>query len=169
MSSRNRRELLEAAAAASALIALGSRAQASPLDPPGVTWTRSVCRSCDRECGLYVGARDGKVVAVKGDPDDRDASLRCPKGFVLPHGCEGTITVAGVLLVTAPGSGPRVAARLAAEPGLSLTGGDGDARIAAVWAAANGATLEGLSERLLASDPEIRGVFPTFVARDAAR
>jgi hypothetical protein len=75
-------------------------------------------------------------------------------------------TVAGVLFVTAPGAGPRVAARLVAEPGLTLAGGDGDSRVAAVWEAPDGAALESLSQRLLAEDPELLGVFPTFVGRD---
>jgi hypothetical protein len=169
MGPRNRRELLEAAAAASALIALGSRAQAAPADLPGVTWTRSVCRSCPLECGLHVGTRDGKVVAVKRDPEGHDAGFLCAEVFLLPEGGLGLTTVAGVLLVTAPGAAARVAARLTAEKGLTLAGGDGHARIAAIWEAADGASLEALAERLLASDPELLGVFPTYVARDSAR
>jgi hypothetical protein len=73
-------------------------------------------------------------------------------------------TVAGVVFVTAPGAELRVAARLAHEPGLTLTGGDGDSRIAAVWEAPDGATLEALAERLLAETQELLGVFPTSVA-----
>jgi hypothetical protein len=169
MSPRNRHELLEAAAAASALIALGSRAQAAPADAPGVTWTRSVCRSCPMECGIRVGARDGQVVAVKRDPESHDGGFLCAEVFRLPEDGKGLTAVAGVLLVTAPGAAARVAARLASEPGLILAGGDGHARIAAVLEAANGATLEALAERLLASDPELLGVFPTYVARDAVR
>ncbi len=75
-------------------------------------------------------------------------------------------TVAGVLFVTAPGAGLRVAARLAREPGLTLAGGDGESRIAAVWEAEDGATLEALAERLLGEDAELLGVYPTFVAED---
>jgi hypothetical protein len=75
-------------------------------------------------------------------------------------------TVAGVLVLTAPGAGPRVAARLVREPGVTLTGGDGESRIAAVWEGADGATLERLAGQLLADDPEILGLFPTFVGRD---
>jgi hypothetical protein len=74
--------------------------------------------------------------------------------------------VAGVVLQTAPGAGPRVAARLALEPGMTLAGGDGDARVALVWEAADGATLDALAEALLARDPEILGVYPTFVGND---
>ncbi len=75
-------------------------------------------------------------------------------------------TVAGLVFVTAPGAAVRVAARLVGEPGLTLSGGDGDSRVAAVWEAADGAALESLSERLLAKDPEVLGVFPTFVGND---
>lgn len=75
-------------------------------------------------------------------------------------------TVAGVVFQTAPGAAARVAARLAAEPGLTLAGGDGDSKVAAVWEAPDGAALEALAERLLAEVPELLGVFPTFVGRD---
>ncbi len=78
-------------------------------------------------------------------------------------------TVAGVLLQTVPGAGPRVAARLASEPGITLAGGDGDARVALVWEAEDGAALEALAEALLARDPEILGVYPTFVGDDGER
>jgi hypothetical protein len=74
--------------------------------------------------------------------------------------------VAGVVLETVPGAEVRVAARLAAEPGLELVGGDGDRRLAVVWTGASGADLERLSERILASDAEVLGVFPTFVGSD---
>ena len=78
-------------------------------------------------------------------------------------------TVAGVLRVTAPRAGPRVAARLAGEPGLTLAGADGDSRVAAILEAPDGAALEALSERLLAENAEILGVFPTFVGQDEER
>ena len=74
-------------------------------------------------------------------------------------------TVAGVIFVTAPGAGPRVAARLAGEQGITLQGGDGDCRVAAVWEAPDGATLVSWSERLLAETEELLGIFPTFVGR----
>ena len=74
--------------------------------------------------------------------------------------------VAGVVLETAPGAEVRVAARLAREPGLELVGGDGDRRLAVVWTGASGAELERLTERLLADDADVLGVFPTFVGTD---
>jgi hypothetical protein len=74
--------------------------------------------------------------------------------------------VAGIVFLTAPGAGPLVAARLASEPGITLEGGDGDSKVAAVWEAPDAATLESWSERLLAENPELLGVFPTFVGTD---
>jgi hypothetical protein len=77
------------------------------------------------------------------------------------------IVVAGVIVETAPGAEVRVAARLARQPGLELAGGDGDRRLAAVWTGASGAELERFGERLLAEDPEVLGIFPTYVGTDA--
>jgi hypothetical protein len=77
------------------------------------------------------------------------------------------VIVAGVVFETVPGAAPRVAARLLREPALELHGGDGDRRLAAVFCGEDGAALERLGERLLRSDGEILGVFPTLVADDA--
>jgi hypothetical protein len=74
--------------------------------------------------------------------------------------------VAGVVIETAPGAAPRVAARLLGERTLELRGGDGDRRLAAVFIGADGAALEALARRLVRSDPEVLGVFPTYVAAD---
>jgi hypothetical protein len=76
------------------------------------------------------------------------------------------MVVAGVVFETASGAGPRVAARLAREPGVELAGGDGRCRIAAVCQARDGAELEALARRLLSEDQEILGIYPTFVGRD---
>jgi hypothetical protein len=73
------------------------------------------------------------------------------------------MVVAGVLIETTPGAAPLVAGRLALAPGVTLQGGDGTRRIAAVLEAVDGAALEALTERLLRDDERILGVFPTFV------
>jgi hypothetical protein len=78
------------------------------------------------------------------------------------------VIVAGVVIETVPGAAPRVAARLLAEPGLELKGGDGDRRLALVFTSDGGASLVAFAERLLAADPEVLGVFPTFVADEDA-
>jgi hypothetical protein len=72
--------------------------------------------------------------------------------------------LAGVVIETAPGAAPRVAARLLRERGLELHGGDGDRRLAAVFSGPDGAALEAFAERIVQDDPEVLGVFPTFVA-----
>jgi nitrate reductase NapAB chaperone NapD len=74
--------------------------------------------------------------------------------------------VAGVVIETVEGAAPRVAARLLALPGLELQGGDGDRRLAAVFTGTDGRALEALAERLVQEDPEVLGVFPTFVGDD---
>ncbi len=73
------------------------------------------------------------------------------------------MVVAGVLIETTPGAAPLVAGRLALAPGVTLQGGDGNRRIAAVLEAVDGAALEALTEQLLRDDARILGVFPTFV------
>jgi hypothetical protein len=76
--------------------------------------------------------------------------------------------VAGVVIETAPGAAPRVAARLLREraSGLELHGGDGDRRLAAVFTGRDGGALEALAERLVRQDDEVLGVFPTYVAHE---
>ncbi len=74
--------------------------------------------------------------------------------------------VAGVLVETAPGAAPRVGARLAGLPGVSVEGSDGDRRLALVWVAADGAALRRETERLLSEDPDLLGIHPTFVGRE---
>ena len=75
--------------------------------------------------------------------------------------------IAGVVIETVAGAEPRVAARLLRVSGLTLQGGDGQRRIAAVLEGPDGTTLEQLTERLVSLDAEILGVFPTFVADEA--
>jgi hypothetical protein len=76
------------------------------------------------------------------------------------------MVVAGILIETAPGAEARVAARLLALPGITLEGGDGQRRIAAVLQAASGAALEDLTRRVLAEDEEVLGIYPTFVGAE---
>ena len=79
----SRRDFLKATAAASALSALGAPGRV--LAEEGVTWTKSVCRYCGTGCGLFVGVKGGKVVAVRGDKENHNAGLLCLKGFLLPQ------------------------------------------------------------------------------------
>ncbi len=80
----SRRDFLKTAAAASALSALGLPGPVAAAD--GATkWVKSVCRYCGTGCGLYVGVRDDKVVAVQGDPENHNAGFLCVKGMLLPQ------------------------------------------------------------------------------------
>lgn len=55
------------------------------LDDPGVTWSKAPCRFCGTGCGVMVGVRDGKVVAVAGDQQNPvNLGLLCVKGYHLP-------------------------------------------------------------------------------------
>jgi nitrate reductase NapA len=50
-----------------------------------LTWTKAPCRYCGTGCGVEVGVRDGRVMAVRGDeasPVNR--GLLCVKGYHLP-------------------------------------------------------------------------------------
>jgi nitrate reductase NapAB chaperone NapD len=76
--------------------------------------------------------------------------------------------IAGVVIQTLPGQGPDVAMRLTGVEGLSLRGGDGEDRIAAVWSAETAESLESLAESLVKTDESILGVFPVFIGDDAA-
>lgn len=78
----------------------------------------------------------------------------------------GFMVVAGVLITTVPGKAPAVAADLAVEPHLSLVGGDGHERLAAVVRRPSGEELERWAEALVAADERVLGVFPTFVATE---
>ncbi len=51
----------------------------------GVQWDKAPCRYCGTGCGVEVGVRDGRIVAVRGDeaaPVNR--GLLCTKGYHLP-------------------------------------------------------------------------------------
>ncbi|KDA54266.1 nitrate reductase [Thermoanaerobaculum aquaticum] len=80
----SRREFLESAAAASALAALSGLPRPAQA-AGGEKWVKSVCRYCGTGCGLYIGVRDGKVFAVKGDKENHNQGFLCLKGFLLPQ------------------------------------------------------------------------------------
>lgn len=76
------------------------------------------------------------------------------------------MVVAGLVIETVPRSAESVARRLGRQPGLEIKGVDGDCRIAAVWTGESGEDLEQASERIVAEDEEVLGIFPTFVGQD---
>jgi len=56
-----------------------------PLADKSLTWSKAPCRFCGTGCGVMVGVRDGKVVAVAGDRQNPvNLGLLCVKGYHLP-------------------------------------------------------------------------------------
>ncbi|ADD66892.1 molybdopterin oxidoreductase [Denitrovibrio acetiphilus DSM 12809] len=82
----SRRTFLKAsvatAAAASVGIAMPKNAEAArgaDVDK----WVKGACRFCGTGCGVYIGVKDGKVVAIKGNPDAQtNFGFLCVKGFL---------------------------------------------------------------------------------------
>ena len=84
-----RRELLKRSAALAAAAAAGIPVGRSALGAmetaragDGIAWDRGVCRFCGTGCGILVGTKGTRVVAVKGDPDAPvNRGLLCVKGY----------------------------------------------------------------------------------------
>lgn len=79
-----RREfLLKSALAFAAGVAASSnlpKAIANPDD--GLVWQKAPCRFCGTGCGVMVGVKDGRVVAVQGDLENPvNRGLLCAKGY----------------------------------------------------------------------------------------
>ena len=58
-------------------------------------WVRTTCGYCSVGCGMLLGVRDGKAVAVQGDPDHPvNRGRLCPKGLTEHHtiGADGRLT-----------------------------------------------------------------------------
>ncbi|HET9769564.1 MAG TPA: molybdopterin-dependent oxidoreductase [Acidimicrobiia bacterium] len=57
-------------------------------------WVRTTCGYCSVGCGMLLGVRDGRAVAVQGDPDHPvNRGRLCPKGLTEHHtiGAEGRL------------------------------------------------------------------------------
>ncbi|WP_456323294.1 nitrate reductase catalytic subunit NapA [Hydrogenimonas sp.] len=87
MSTISRRDFLKSAAAATAASAVGMsvptevEAKANTAEG-GWRWDKAVCRFCGTGCGIMVATKNGKIVAVKGDPAAPvNRGLNCIKGY----------------------------------------------------------------------------------------
>ncbi|MDZ7639435.1 MAG: molybdopterin-dependent oxidoreductase [Bryobacterales bacterium] len=57
---------------------------ASKIDVPldSLTWKKAPCRFCGTGCGLLIGLKEGRALAVKGDPASAvNQGLACVKGY----------------------------------------------------------------------------------------
>ncbi|SDC40872.1 MULTISPECIES: molybdopterin-dependent oxidoreductase [unclassified Candidatus Frackibacter] len=85
-----RRSFLKASAAAAVMTAAGVNPKEKSLLSVAKAssevdkWTKAPCRFCGTGCGVLVGVKDGKVVAVKGDKKNPvNKGFLCIKGYSL--------------------------------------------------------------------------------------
>lgn len=80
----NRRDFIKNTAIASAASVAGLTVPSSVManQQDSWRWDKSVCRFCGTGCGIMVARKDGKIVAVKGDPAAPvNRGLNCIKGY----------------------------------------------------------------------------------------
>ena len=63
-------------------ITFGAASKVGETQLPSVAWKKTPCRFCGTGCGLLVGIKDNRAVAVKGDPASPvNQGLACVKGY----------------------------------------------------------------------------------------
>ncbi len=78
----SRREFIKRSIAAATAAAVGIRTAEAAEADAGVSWDPTPCRFCGVGCGILVGTRGDRVVAIKGDPDAPvNRGLLCVKGY----------------------------------------------------------------------------------------
>jgi len=91
----DRRGFIKAVGLATGVVAFGCDAErerdsalaAAPegLSPADLDWKKAPCRYCGTGCGVEVGVKDNKVLAVRGDEKSPvNKGLLCVKGYHLP-------------------------------------------------------------------------------------
>jgi len=81
-----RRDFIKAAATAAVVSVAGGPglARAFPVSDE-ISWHKSVCRFCGTGCGVMLGMRAGRLVALRGDPKHPTTKgLVCAKALFLP-------------------------------------------------------------------------------------
>ncbi|MCP4593751.1 MAG: molybdopterin-dependent oxidoreductase, partial [bacterium] len=82
-----RREFIRAAAATAVVSVAGQPKTLANLSPKDdeIQWVKSVCRFCGTGCGVMLGVRDRRLVALRGDPEHPTTKgLVCAKALFLP-------------------------------------------------------------------------------------
>ena len=83
----DRRDFIKSAAASAACASAGialpsSMAAAQNAAEKGWRWDKAACRFCGTGCGVMIATKEGKIVAVKGDPEAPvNRGLNCIKGY----------------------------------------------------------------------------------------
>ncbi|WP_333593433.1 molybdopterin-dependent oxidoreductase [Anaerospora hongkongensis] len=88
----SRRDFLKAVAVSTALAGSGCSFEAGGRGTQGPAvsedaqrWVKGVCRYCGTGCGVLAGVSRGKIITVKGDPENPVNKGRlCVKGILLP-------------------------------------------------------------------------------------
>ena len=78
-----RREFLETTAVSIALSVLLGPGTVSAQEGEADKWIKGVCRYCGTGCGVLVGVKGDKAVAIKGDPKNHNQGRLCLKGAML--------------------------------------------------------------------------------------
>lgn len=80
-----RRGFIKTAAVTAVTAATVNPALAEARDLTKTEWVKSVCRFCGTGCGVQLGVRGGKLVALRGDPKHPTTKgLVCAKALFLP-------------------------------------------------------------------------------------
>ncbi len=74
---------LSAATAAAASVGIPMPKGAQAADKDVDKWVKGACRFCGTGCAVYVGVKDGKAVAIKGNTEGKtNFGFLCVKGFL---------------------------------------------------------------------------------------
>ena len=73
-----------------------SMAAAENAAEKGWRWDKAACRFCGTGCGVMIATKEGKIVAVKGDPEAPvNRGLNCIKGYFNAKIMYGADRIAG--------------------------------------------------------------------------
>ena len=76
------------------------------LQDADLTWSKAPCRYCGTGCGVEVGVKDGRIMAVRGDEANPvNRGLLCVKGYHLPAMLYGEDRLTHPMLRNSDGDG----------------------------------------------------------------
>ncbi len=85
----------------------GDVAEENVEEIDGLEWNKIPCRFCGTGCSTLIGTKDGKIEAVKGDPESPvNRGLLCVKGYGLLKIQDGKDRLTDPLILATPKSDP---------------------------------------------------------------